>query len=278
VLDHNLQASIARAAALAARGACFAARAEMIRALQSMTRSLDAHRGSQRASEALARAMRALQECEDFVSDPPYVDGEPNLAGIVSGHRTPVLHGENVDHWTPLAAEQAYLRYARDQLVLACQCVPAASPALYTVARIYTMIDQAEAAPTLCLPIAVALHQAALAVDPNNGQAGNELGVLLARCGQLEAARQVLQHAASVCPQPETWHNLSIVHQQLGQVDLARRAAAQYEAATVDRGPPASRQAVQSVQWVAPEVFIGGRSGDDGDSASGAANEARNLH
>ena len=124
------------------------------------------------------------------------------------------------------------------------------------MARIYTLLDRAKLeTQTLCLPEAVALHQAALVVDPQNSQAANELGVLLASCGQLEEARRALLHSVSVHPESAAWHNLSVVHQRMGQPELARRASQQSETVARQGGNPTSSVPVQSVHWVDPQTF-----------------------
>ncbi|MHB8970928.1 MAG: tetratricopeptide repeat protein [Pirellulaceae bacterium] len=260
-LDRNIATIIQRADDLAARGALFAARAEMLKALSAVTQALDANEGVRAHSEALGRSMRAFHEANDIAPHGSQLESELDLEQVVSGHRTPVLKNENVDHLTPIAAQQRYLEYAQQQLAVACGHVPAASQALYVLARIYTALDNSQLdPPMLCLPQAVALHRAALAVDPHNGRAANELGVLLARFGQWENARQTLLHGVAVLPSPETWHNLSVVHEQLGQLELARRASDQSAAVVVGRGEPSQDAPVQSVHWVDPQTFSAVRS------------------
>ena len=172
--------------------------------------------------------MRAFQEANDFAPRGSRLESDLDLAQVVSGHGTPVLKNENVDHLAPIAAQQWYLEYAQQQLAFAGGHLPAASQALYVLARIYTVLDKTQLeTQMLCLPQAVALHQAALAVDPRNGRAANELGVLLVRFGQWEDARQVFLHSISVLPAPETWHNLSVVQARMGELELraARRSS-----------------------------------------------------
>ncbi len=227
VLDRNVTAITRCAEDLAARGAHFAARAEMIQALRAITQTLDANEGTREHSEALGRAMRAFQEANDFAPRGSRLESDLDLAQVVSGHGTPVLKNENVNHLAPIAAQQWYLEYAQQQLAFAGGHLPAASQALYVLARIYTVLDKTQLeTQMLCLPQAVALHQAALAVDPRNRRAANELGVLLVRFGQWEDARQVFLHSISVLPAPETWHNLSVVQARMGELELAPRGGA----------------------------------------------------
>jgi tetratricopeptide (TPR) repeat protein len=256
MLERQVETTTQRAAALAARGAYFAARAESLRALRAITQSLDAQQGTREHSEALARAMRAFEEACDFAPRGSRLDAELDLPLIISGHRTPVLKSEDLAHVSPVAAQQRYMQYAQEQLAAACGSAPAGSQALYAPARIYTLMDRAKIdAPTLCVPEAIALHQAALMVNPQNAQAANELGVLLAGCGQWEQAQRLLIHSVSVQPDAAAWRNLSIVHERLGQSELARRAAQQATVAAVEGAPAPADVPVQSVHWVNPQQF-----------------------
>ncbi len=255
-LDDQVGAAARRAADLAVRGAYFAARAELLKALRAITQTLDARAGTREHSDALARAVRAFQEACDFTPRGSRLEADLDLALIVSGHRTPVLKSEHLDLLTPVTAQQRYLHYARAQFVMACGSLPAASQALYALARVYTLMDQAHVeTQTLGVPQAIALHQAALVVDPRNSRAANELGVLLANGGRLEEARQALLHSVSVRPEAAAWHNLSVVHQRLGQTELARRASEQAIAFAGEDGAPASDAPVRSVHWVDPQAF-----------------------
>jgi tetratricopeptide (TPR) repeat protein len=261
VLDRNVTAITRRSEDLAARGAYFAARAEMIQALRAITQTLDANEGTREHSEALGRAMRAFQEANDFAPRGSRLESDLDLTQVVSGHGTPVLKNENVDHLAPIAAQQWYLEYAQQQLAFAGGHLPAASQALYVLARIYTVLDKTQLeTQMLCLPQAVALHQAALAVDPRNGRAANELGVLLVRFGQWEDARQVFLHSISVLPTPETWHNLSVVQARMGELELARRAAERSAAVATQHSEQTPGVPVQSVHWVDPQTFSTVRS------------------
>ena len=65
--------------------------------------------------------------------------------------------------------------------------------------------------------------------DPNNARAANELGVLLARDGRFEEARDWLRHSARLKSQPETWHNLAVVYGRLGQTEKSKQAEREQE-------------------------------------------------
>ena len=84
-------------------------------------------------------------------------------------------------------------------------------------------------------PKAMVYYQAAMLAYPKNFMAANDLGVLLARCGNYSDARTMLEHSLSLCPQSATWHNLAVVYGQLGQTVLARRADQQAAIAPAGR-------------------------------------------
>jgi Flp pilus assembly protein TadD len=78
---------------------------------------------------------------------------------------------------------------------------------------------------------AVVFHQAALLAHAQNAEASNELGVLLARVGMYQAARDVLLESVSIFPQAANWHNLAVVQHHLGRDELASLAAAEAQKA-----------------------------------------------
>jgi tetratricopeptide (TPR) repeat protein len=261
VVSRRVYTLAAKAENLAARGAYFAARAEIVKALRAITQALDAQRSATSHSESLARAMRAFQEAEDFAPRGSQLEADMNLTQTISGHRTPVLKDVQVDHMTPLVAQQRYLEYAQEQFALACDDLPAASYSLYALARVYTLMEHAQQdAQALCLPKAMTLHQAALLVDARNAKAANELGVLLARFGQLEDARRVLRHALTLRPEPQIWRNLAVVHRRLGDAELARRADEEGISLARRISVPQESDGALPVQWVDPGTFSHVRS------------------
>jgi hypothetical protein len=98
-------------------------------------------------------------------------------------------------------------------------------------------------------------YQAALAVDARNYLAANELGVLLARYGQLQEARQALVHSISTRPHAQGWQNLAIVHRRLGETELAKLAENERE--LIAKSPAAAPRTStdQLIEWVDPTTF-----------------------
>ena len=101
---------------------------------------------------------------------------------------------------------------------------------------------------------AIVFHRAAMIVDPKNYKAANELAVLMGRYGEYETARGLLLHCLAVHRMPEAWYNLSVVHRQLGEADLAKRAEYEYQLTSRGAKGPASSMD-QIIRWVDPKTF-----------------------
>jgi hypothetical protein len=240
-------------ASLADRGAYFSARAEFIQALRAITQALDAQGQSAEHSQALAEGLRALDEADDFCPRGSELEANLDLASVVAAHRTPVLKDENLDGMTALAALQRYYGYAQSRLASAAGNEAAASQALFSMGKLTTVM--AERRPEdrrLFAPKAMALHQAALLADASNYRAANELGVLLATFGQFDEAKRLLVQSATAAPQADTWHNLAVVHERLGERDLAGKARYEMELAQRSRSATGGGK---GVEWVDPAAF-----------------------
>lgn len=248
---------------LAERGALFTARAEFIQALRSIAQSLDAYYGQPDHTRLLLAALQALKEADDFAPTGAHSEAEIDVGTVFVSHRTPVLDADSAQGMPGVVAMQHYYVFAQDRLSAASGGAPAASHALFATGKIYmALADESLAAKQLSGPKAMVFHQAALTVDPHNYAAANELGVLLARFGQMEKARSVLQHSASIRPLPETWHNLSVVHQRLGEQGLADLARIEWQRATqLTQGTGQTPRAAgnTAVTWVDRQTFAEGR-------------------
>jgi hypothetical protein len=245
---------------LAGRSAFFSARSEFVKALQLIAQARDSEDGGQAHRQAIEAGLKALQESDDFAPLVGRGDTKSNFAPLIATHRTPVLKDADADRLTPEAALQEYYRFATEQLAWATRGDPAASGALYGLGRVeLASAVRAGMKKTMSEPKATALYQAALRVDPQNYQVANELAVLLARYGQLSDAKVLLERSLSVSPQPETWHNLSVVCQNLGEPGAAAQARAQYEALAARSGQPAASTEAEGapIRWVAPAAFAG---------------------
>lgn len=251
-------ALVRHAFSLAERGAHFSAKAEFIQALRIIAQANDAREGTMKYSEALANGLRSLREADDFVPHGSDLEADLHIRSIVAAHRTPVLKNRATDQTGPLEALQRYYGYSQQQLAVTAAGEPTASMALYGLARIEGVIsNQSGGAAPMGGAKAMTLHQAALMTDENNVLAGNELGVMLGKYGQLVEARDILLHVISLHPIPEAWHNLAVIQERLGEPELARRARSNYQAVIQESSGSTSVAGTPAVRWVAPGEFVG---------------------
>jgi len=243
---------------LAGRGAHFAARSEFIAALRLVAEGLDAEQKTDLHRRALAAALTALKEAEDFLPDGSRIEANLYLPGIVGIHATPVLKN-NTDNLTPLTALKCYFTFAQEQLAAAAGREVAGSMALRGLGKLHAALAGNKNARIVAAePKAMVFYQAALLAYPQNFMAANDLGVLLAQCGNYAEARTMLEHSLAIRSQSSGWQNLAVVYRQLGQPALAERAARQ--AAFVRQAEMAQRQtamqpAGDAVRWMDPGTF-----------------------
>lgn len=265
------QAIADRGMAMAQRGMLFAGRAELIKALQLVAQSLDVQAGNSAHAAALAGGLTALEEARDFSP----ADADPaavvDVATVARTHRTPLLKAAGGAGLAPVAAQQQYFGLAQAQLAYAAGGQPTASQVLFRLGKLQTALAAHDAAPqALHGPQAMVYHQAALAADGSNFQAANELGVLLARYGQLQEAKLLLVRSVRIRPQVETWHNLAVVHRRLGEVELARQADRERELLGQKSGGRTNAAASDAVRLVDARTFAAAAGGEAGWPASTA--------
>ncbi len=217
---------------LAERRAVHAARVEFVAALRLLARSRDGDRRAE-CSHALENGLRGLHDADR------------------------IARQESIE------AVQSHLFRVQQALAYSVAHEPVGSLALSALARGQLATADGDDTPDpMACPKAAALYQAALAVDPSNVLAANELGVLLARYGRMEDAQNAFRHALAVSPQPELWENLAVVYAKLGQLALAERAKAEGQKLlsarrTATLGDPARpSSSVTPVAWVAPAEFM----------------------
>lgn len=254
-VSQRVHQQVRYAFSLAGRGATHSARVELTDALKLVAMAQDADEGTTRHNEAMIAGLTAMREADDFAVRDSQTDLRIDVARLVSTHKTPLLKNAVGPATSPIEALQAYYGYARQQLVIAGGHEIGASMALYGMARIQMAIGGQQG---MNGPKAITLHQAALAVDANNYLAANELGVLLARYGQLQEAEAALRHSVAISSQPETWRNLAEVHRRQGQVQLEAEARQhgdeQLAARRSGRAPNPTASGI--VDWVDPATFV----------------------
>jgi tetratricopeptide (TPR) repeat protein len=269
---------VGRGLRLAERGALFTARAELRQALMLSAAALDEQRNTHAHSRALNNGLRALREAEDFL---PVVRatgrGGRTVAPIIQGHQTPVLHGEPSDELDASRAIERYLSYAQEQLAAAAGDLQPAASALYALGKLE--LAAARDIGSLESARAAVYLQAALIVNPRHALAANELGVLLARHGRLVEAKAALAHTLRIASLPAAWRNLSIVHNGLGETDLAGQADREWrQAAGAEPQVGAAAGGTPTVQWVDPATFAQSAQANTDQPASDKARPGAFSH
>jgi hypothetical protein len=251
-----------QAESLARRGAYYLARNRTIQSLRMIAEALDLQTGSGEHTAALASALTALREAGDFQSRSSE-DSTVSVPLVVAGHRTPVLRQPSAEALSAVAAQQQYYNFARQQLVIAAGGESVASHSLCNMGKLQSRMGEGTAPQQTNLARAMVYQQAALAVDSRNYPAANELGNILTAFGQLQEARRILLHSVGTTSNPEGWHNLAIVHDRLGETELAAHARKQLELLSGGTAGPRPK-----VEWVSPEVFAGNQPAASGKAAA----------
>jgi tetratricopeptide (TPR) repeat protein len=254
-VSHRVHQQVRYAFSLAGRGAVHTARVELTDALKLVAMALDADQRMTHHTAAMVAGLTALREADDFAVRDSQADVRIDVARLVATHKTPVLKDTVGPGTTPIEALQAYYTCGRQQLVIAGGQQVGASMALYGLGRVQLSTGDPQG---MNGPKAITLQQAALAVDPQNYMAANELGVLLARYGQLSEAEAALRHSIAISPQPESWRNLAEVHRRQGQGQLEAQARRQGEDQLAARrsGKTPNPMASGIVDWVDPATFV----------------------
>jgi tetratricopeptide (TPR) repeat protein len=243
---------------LAGRGAYFAARSEFIGALRLVAEGLDTEQETSLHGRALAAGLLAVREAEDFLPSGSRLEADLDLASIIAGHSTPVLK-DGAEQATPMIALKCYFTFAQEQFSAAAGHEIAGSMALHALGKLHAALAQKKGVSVVAPQTkAMVFYQAAMLVYSKNYMAANDLGVLLARCGNYAAAQAMLEHSLSLCRQSTGWRNLAVVYRQEGQAALSARASQQatlLRQAELARRRMSSATASDLVQWVDPQTF-----------------------
>jgi tetratricopeptide (TPR) repeat protein len=246
---------------LANRNASFAARSEFIAALRLIAQGLDTENRTTTHSRALSAGLTAIKEADDFIPSGTKLEAELDLAVIIGSHRTPVLKNASADadDLRPMTAVKCYFTFAQEQMAAAAGHEVAGSMALRALGKLHaTLARQRSLEVKLTEPKAMVYFQSALLVFPQNYMASNDLGVLLAQCGNYAEAKRTLEHSVSIYRSAENLNNLATVYRQLGQTGLAATTQQQADLArNIQMARLKNRQASAdgSVQWVSPPVL-----------------------
>ncbi len=236
---------------LARRGSSHVARQEFYSALRILSQANDASAATNEHSQALRNGILALQDAEDFVVRDTESQIGLNVAKVTETHRLNLLTESEKQTMTPIAAMQKYFTYAGQQLEFAGGRNVVAAEALYCLGKLHSVMSKHEPGQgRLDMAKAIVYHRASLNSDALNYRSANELGVLMARSGQMEEAKELLKSSLLIRPTPQTWSNLAKIHERLGETHLAGLAQAEFQ-----RTLTVENSAGQTIQWMAANDF-----------------------
>lgn len=236
---------------LSRRGASFGARQKFYAALGVIARGNDVQVGGNVYTTALGRATRALREVQDFTVRNADISVGISVAEILETHQTRIISDNEAAVMTPVEAMQRYFTFAHQQLSFAGGRNVVSAEALYSLGKLHSVMAKHQP-ETLDIAKAIVFHRAALSSDARNSRSYNELGVLLARSGQLAEAESLLKQSLQISPIAETWQNLAKIHGRQGQVQLARLA--QNEFVIAAQLEPVQSPASQ-IAWLPGQAF-----------------------
>ena len=259
VANSGLTQSVAQKAAhhieygksLARRGAFHAARQEFYSGLKVLAQAQDSNSGSPAYSLALRDGIMAMKEAEEFM----VLDTESQMGlsveAVVETHRIGLLSSEEQKRMTPIQAMQKYFAFAEQQLKKAGGSNVVAAEALYCLGKLHSLTSQKDPSPgRLDVAKAIVYHRAALNGNSQNYRSANELGVLMAKSGQFDQAKELLKQSLMIRQAPEAWENLTKIHERLGETHLAQLANQERNRVIFQ----ATNQS-QLIQWMPAESF-----------------------
>jgi tetratricopeptide (TPR) repeat protein len=234
---------------LTRRGSIFTARQEFYSALRVLAQSNDSLSRTNHYSASLRDGILALKEAEDFMVNDAETRIGLNVSHVIETHQSGLVTADEAQYVNPAEAMQRYFAFAEQQLEIATGNNVVAAEALYCLGKLHTSVAQHKpSAGRLDLAKAIVYHRAALASDQNNHRSANELGVLLARSGQLHDAKDLLKKSLLINPTPQSWQNLTKVHLRLGEQEMARLAHSEYQLAL-------KQKAKGGIQWMPAQSF-----------------------
>ena len=236
---------------LSRRGASFGARQKFFAALGVIARGNDVQTGGNAHTTALGRAIRALREVQDFAVRNADIHVGINVAEILETHQTRIIGSTEAAVMTPVEAMQRYFTFAHQQLSFAGGQNVVTAETLYCLGKLHTVMAKHHP-ERLDIAKAIVFHRAAVSSDSRNSRSYNELGVLLARSGQLGEAEELFKKSLQITPAAETWQNLAKTHDRQGKVELAQLA--QTEFAIASQTTPVQSSAGQ-IAWLPSQAF-----------------------
>ena len=258
---------------LSRRGATYGARQEFFGALAAIARGNDVRTGGNAHATALSRSMRAMREVQDFAVRNADTQVGVNVADILETHQTRIISANEAAMMSPVEAMQRYFTFAHQQLNFAGGSNAVVAEAMFCLGKLHSVMAKHQP-ETLDVAKAIVFHRAALSSDANNYRSANELGVLLARTGQLGEAEDLFKKSLQIHPVAKTWQNLAKTHQRQGEADLAQLAQSESSiAAQIEYSQSPETQ----ITWLPQQAFNQVGPADFHDSSTSKAEAARDV-
>ena len=237
---------------LTRRGASYAARHEFFSALRVIAEANDAGTNGNDFSMALSKAIRAMKEAEDFNVNDAQSFAIIDVPATIESHKTKLLTDLDARRITPLKAMQRYYAYAGQQLDFAGGRNIVSAEALHCLGKLHSVISSQQPGDSKKSDIAQAIvfHQSSLLSNSNNPASSNELGVLLAKSGNLQGATELFKQSLISQPTPQAWSNLAKTHQRLGEQGMAQMAQAEIAVAA-----QSTSIATAGIKWIDTPQF-----------------------
>ena len=237
---------------LSRRGSFYSAQQEFYAALRIIAISNDSQTSTNHYSKSLAEAVVAMKEARDFVGAELESEAFLSVASTVETHQSKIIKPTELEQTSPRQAVQQYFQFAQNRLDQAGGRNVVSAEAFCCLGKLHTSMRPSESSPqAMEVAKAIAFHRAALLSDPDNSKSANELGVLMAKIGQLESAISLFQQSLMKQQTPQTWRNLAKTHQQKGEFELAKAAEDQYQA--LMQAPLTENQS--SIRWMDRGLF-----------------------
>lgn len=234
---------------LSRRGAAFAARQEFYASLRILAQSHDKQVGGVKYTQSLRNGIIALKEAEDFIVADTESQIGLKVANVIETHTTKIISPQSAQGMTAIEAMQRYFAFASHQLARAGGQNVVAAECFYCLGKLHSVqAKQGASASNLDVAKSLVFHQAAIAADGSNYRSLNELGVLYANSGRFEESKEMLKQSLRYHQLPQAWENLAVVHQRLGEQQLAELANREFQLTS-------AQQSHSTIQWTDVNEF-----------------------
>lgn len=234
---------------LSRRGAAYAARQEFYASLRILAQSHDRQADGTVYTNALRNGILAIKEAQDFIVTDTESQIGLSVSNVIETHSTKIISAESAQGMTAIEAAQRYFAYASHQLSRCGGQNVVSAEALYCLGKLHSVQAKSGSNDSkLDLAKSMIYHQAAISADDSNFRSLNELGVLYANSGRFEEAKHMLKRSLRIKQLPQAWQNLSVIHQRMGEHQLAQLANREFEMSS-------AQAPISVIQWTPVEEF-----------------------